>query len=408
MLARGGPLLGLWVSTGLSVLGTTIALLVLPWFVLELTGSAAQVGVVAAAELAGLVLLSAAGGPLADRFGGRRTAMVSDLAGAAVVVAIPLVHALAGLRGWQLVWFALLVGACRAPGLTARRALVPELVALAGVPLERGSGAVDAAGRTAQLLGGPVGGALLTVLPGPAVLACDAVFFLVGAGTLAVSVPGSTATPGSAAYLGDLRAGLERVVRDRLLLRVTLLLLFVNTLDMAATEVFHPVYAAEVLRSPVALGAITGVLTGAALLGNLLYSWFGHRLSRFPLFVLTLLASGAPRYVALAARPGLPAVLAVLAVAGLLSGALNPLLAVVVYERVEPAMRSRVVGLTTAVSMGGTPLGALLGGALVDGVGLVATLWAVAVLYLVAAVAPVVFGGWRELDRANVAGSLPD
>ncbi|MCI2423040.1 MFS transporter [Saccharopolyspora sp. K220] len=408
MTRRRAPIVLLWLSTGVSVLATTVALLVIPWFVLALTGSATLVGAVAAAELAGLVALAAMGGPLVDRLGARRAAVGSDLAAAAVVAAIPLLHATSGLAMWQLFVLAVLLGASRAPGETARRAVVPELIAVAGMPLERGSAGIDAVTRAARMIGAPLGGAALAIVAEPIVLAWTAMVFALAAGLVAVGVPGARVSRPRTGYLDDLRDGARALLSDRLLVLTVVMVLLINTLDLAAISVFHPVYAAEVLGSPVALGAITGVMGGAALLGNLGYTLLGPRLPRRLVLATAIAISGPPRYAVLALEPGLPAVLVAVGVAGLASGAINPALAVVAYERVEPVMRGRVFGLTSAAAFAGGPVGALVGGVLVDGVGLRTALWAVAAVYLLVAAWLVAFPVWGGLDRARVGGLLRD
>lgn len=405
---RRAPVVLLWVSTGVSAFATAVALLAVPWFVLALTGSATLVGATAAVEMAGLVALAAVGGPLVDRFGARRSAIGSDLAAAAVLVAIPLLHNTFGLAMWQLFVLAALLGASRAPGQTARRAVAPDLLERAGMSLERGSGGLEAASRCAQMLGAPLGGAALAVVSETTVLAGVGVLFVLAAGLTALGVPKARAAQPASGYLDDLRTGARALLGDRLLMAIVLVLLVMNTLDMAAIGVLHPIYAAEVLGSPVALGAMSGVLAGAALLGNLGYSWLGPRLPRRVVLVAAIALCGAPRYAIMALEPGLPVLLIVLAVVGLASGAINPTLAVIAYERVDPGMRGRVLGLTSAVALVGAPLGALVGGALVDGIGLPGALVSAGAVYLVVTLAMVLLPVWAGLDRPHVGISSRD
>ncbi|MDA3647546.1 MFS transporter [Saccharopolyspora indica] len=402
------PVVLLWASTGVSAFATAVALLVVPWFVLALTGSATLVGAIAAVELAGLVALAAVGGPLVDRLGARRCAIASDLSAAAVLIAIPLLHNTFGLAMWQLFVLAALLGASRAPGQTARRAVAPELLERAGMSLERGSGGLEAASRGAQMLGAPLGGAALAVVSETTVLAGVGALFALAAGLAALGVPRSRVARPADGYLTDLRAGARALLGDRLLTAIVLVLLVMNTLDMAALGVFHPIYAAEVLGSPVALGAMSGVLAGTALLGNVGYGWLGARLPRRFVLVTAIAITGAPRYAIMAAEPGLPALLIVLAVVGLASGAINPMLAVIAYERVHPDMRGRVLGLLSAVAMVGAPLGALVGGALVDGIGLPGALVSGGAVYLAVTLAMVLSPVWRGLDRPHVRASPRD
>src|SRR4051812_39157343 len=151
-----------------------MTLLAVPWFVLQSTGSAAQTGIVGACETVPLVLASALGGPLIDRVGARRVAVGSDVFSGIGIALVPLLHATGALRFWQLCVLVALVGLTRAPGDTARAVLVPGLVRLAAMPLERATSAYDGVSRGARMVGGPVAGALIAAI-GPAdVLVVDA------------------------------------------------------------------------------------------------------------------------------------------------------------------------------------------------------------------------------------------
>lgn len=396
------PLVLLWLSQGCAVTATTATFVAIPWFVLTTTGSATRVGVVTAAELVGLVAVSAVAGPLVDRVGARRTAIVSDLCGALATLAIPALELSVGLEFWQLVLLAGVLGATREPGNTARRMAVPDLASSIGVPLERVAGGIDAAVRAGEMLGAPLAGVVLAVTDAPTVLIGNAVLFLVGA----VLVAGVPRGPGVELrgndrphYLRELAEGLRYLRRDRLVGAILAMLLVTNMLDIAAFAVLFPSYAHQVLHSPVALGALVGVFGGAALVGNLIFAWVGHRArSRRVVFTVSMVVATVTPHVAMGLRSPLVAVLIVVAVAGLAAGTVNPTLAAVTYERVPAEMRGRVLSMTTVVAQGGTPAGVLVGGLLVDGVGLVPTLWFVVVTYLVATSAPIVFPVWRHMD----------
>jgi hypothetical protein len=63
-------------------------------------------------------------------------------------------------------------------------------------------------------------------------------------------------------------------------------------------------------------------------------------------------------------------------------------------------MRARVLGALTTGVTAGMPLGALLGGAAVEGVGLVPVLFFIAVAYGIVTLAPLVGKSWKGLDAA--------
>ena len=86
------PLTGLALADLISTTGTEMTAVALPWFVLTTTGSPARMGVVLAAEYAGLTLLGLAGARVATITGPRRLMLSADLTRAALIAAIPLLY----------------------------------------------------------------------------------------------------------------------------------------------------------------------------------------------------------------------------------------------------------------------------------------------------------------------------
>ena len=84
------PLVALEAATLVSATGNGVALVALPWVVLDLTGSAADVGLVAAVSAVPLVLSAFVAGTIVDLFGRRRTAVVSDVLSGISIAAIPM------------------------------------------------------------------------------------------------------------------------------------------------------------------------------------------------------------------------------------------------------------------------------------------------------------------------------
>jgi hypothetical protein len=64
-----------------------------------------------------------------------------------------------------------------------------------------------------------------------------------------------------------------------------------------------------------------------------------------------------------------------------------------------------VLGALGATAWAGIPFGGLVGGALVDQLGLQGALAAAGVVYLLTTLAPFVFPVWREMDRRPAAPS---
>jgi MFS family permease len=107
-----------------------------------------------------VVLVGIFGGVIVDRLGFRTTSVVADLASAGAA-AIPLLDSTVGIELWQLLALVFAGALLDAPGATARQALFPEAVELAGIGMERATGIRAGVQQGSFLVGGPIGGILV-------------------------------------------------------------------------------------------------------------------------------------------------------------------------------------------------------------------------------------------------------
>lgn len=415
MVRPRAGLVGLLVASGISAAGTRVSVVALPWLVLVTTGSAAQTGVIAFAEMLPYVLLQAFAAPLVDRLGGRRVSIVCDSASVVILVVTVLAYDSAdlfeggGLPFWALCGLVALLGAFRGPGENAKHVLIPDIVTAAGLPLERGAGLLDGVSRAGSLVGLPLGGVLAaTIGAGNALLVDAATFGVAGLLVLAfVRVPrtaGATEPrPGDRSgvrgYVSDMREGLRFLVRDPLLRAIGLLVLATNLVDQAYTAVLLPVWAKTIFGSATIIGLVGGASGLGALAGNLIFSAIAHRLPRRITFAICFLVAGAPRFFLLAWADSLVVIVTVVAVTSVSIGAINPLLGAAEFERIPERMRARVLGAVGSLAWAGIPVGGLLAGWLVTGVGITWALIAFGATYLVATLFPFFQPAWRLMDR---------
>jgi MFS family permease len=247
------PLYGWLVAEALSLTGTRISMIALPWFVLTTTGSPTQTGLVALAEMLPLVLLKVLGGPIIDKVGPRRISIGCDVASVAAVGAIPLLHALDLLSFVGFLALVAVAGALRGPGDGAKTAMIPSLVATAGVPMERATGLSATVERGASLIGFAFAGALVAAIGPVQALVVDAVSFGLcalltawatrGLGGPVPVDPEQAETP--ARYAEQLRDGWRFLRGDRVLLGVAVMVAFTNLVDLAWSAVLIPVWPAR-------------------------------------------------------------------------------------------------------------------------------------------------------------------
>lgn len=417
---RRTPAFGLVGSVFVSQAGTAMSAVAIPWLVLVLTGSAGRTGLTGFVELAPYVVVQATAGPLADRYGCRRVCIAGNLVAALAVCAIPVLST-AGLLTFPMLLVAVAVGgAARGVADAGTGPLVPATAALAALSNERVAGLYSAASRAALLVGMPAAGALIGLISPATVVLIDGISFAVAAVGIALTVPASAARQpdnpqpdqprdtGLRAYAASLAEGLRFLRGDRLLLGFAALAAVSNLLDQAFMVVLVPVWARTEVHSANGVGLIGGGFAIGSLLGVLVGAWLGERMPRYLSFAWGYLLGGAPPFFAVALWTTVVPPVVVAAVAGAVSGSLNPIISAVSYERIPAPLQARVLAAIKASAWVGLPLGSLVGGVFEELAGLRPALVACGVIMLLATAAPLVRPAvWRTMDRRPGVVAVP-
>lgn len=400
------PLYTVLAASAISTTGNMVALLAIPWFVLETTGSAALTGVTAAVTVLPTIISGALGGALVDRIGHRRTSVLADLVSCLAVAAIPLFHITTGIAIWQLLLLVFIGALLDVPAGTARTSLIPEFAERAGITLERANSLMSAIHQGGSLAGPLIAGALIASVGATAALWFDAATFVVAAGLVAALVPRAErpAAIERVTYIEQLRRGVRFVRDDRVVRFILLTVAVTNWLASPIFLVAVPVYANQVLGSAIALGVLSGALGAGALAGSLAYGAFGHRLPRRGTFIAALTLSGVPLAV-LAMTDELLVGAAVLAFVGLAAAPLNPLIVTLIQERTPAHMRAQVLGAAIALAWIAMPLGMLMAGALAEAYGVRVLFAGVGAAFVLVLLAILPMRGLRELGSP---GGGPD
>ena len=168
----------------ISVTGTSVAVVAIPFAVLAISGSASDVGYVAAAYLVPFIVFLLLGGVVADRLP-RHQVMVAANVLQALAQAAAAVLVLAGqARVWQLMALAAVRGVGSGFYFPASEGLLPQTV-----PADQRAqaNALDRIGRNGGQIGGAALGGVLVGVAGPGWgLAADAASFAVAGALRAV------------------------------------------------------------------------------------------------------------------------------------------------------------------------------------------------------------------------------
>lgn len=408
MTSTRRPLWGYLTALAISVSGTRLSMIAIPWFVLTSTGSATKTGLVAFAEMAPLVLLQFLSGPYIDRVGARRMALACSAVSAVVVGIIPLLHVLDLLTFPLLLVLVALAGAARGPGDAAGHAMLPLLVEHAHLPTERVTGLAGAVERTASLAGAAIAGGLVALVGGANALVVDAASFAIAGVVLAVTTRGlAPATPDepeeavgevATTYVGELRDGWSFMRRDPVLMGIGVMIAITNLLDQAWSVVLVPVWARDSGYGVGAVGLLAATFGAAAVAGSVAAAAWAERLPRYRTYLVAFILAGVPRFVMLALGAPLWSILVVAVIGGCASGFLNPVLGAVLFERIPAPLMGRVTSMNLAMSWSLIPFGGLLGGFAVAAFGLSPALLLIGAAYFVTTMAPAVQPRWKEMD----------
>jgi MFS family permease len=253
--------------------------------------------------------------------------------------------------------------------------------------------------RFARLAGAPLAGVLIAATGATNVLWIDAASFLVSAALVAVGVPRPAVErePRKTSYRRELREGYAFLRADRTLAVLVFIVSLTNLFD-AVAMIALPVLAHDIYESALSLGLMTAAGGAGSVLGALAFAAIGHRLSRRAVFTWGFIFVTLSFPVA-AFFPPLAVLLVAKTISGLASGPLNPVIDTVFMERVPAGMRGRVFGVTQAAAWVAIPLGVLVAGAVIEAIGLRATLLLSGAAYLTITIAARFSTALRDLDR---------
>src|SRR5438445_10016786 len=252
----------------ISQVGDFVFFVALPWQVLVLTGSAADLGGVASTYFAAQLILLLAGGVLTDRVPRRTLVVLSDVLQGVLVGAVAVFAGTSTITIGHLYVFGALFGAAQAFAMPALSAFLPETVPKADL---QAANSLYQGTRTLALIGGPALGALLIAVGGTTTaFAFDAVSFAVSATLLwSARVPPTPRTrEGKPTVFVQVREGWRYVARVPWLWITILLFAIVNAAEAGPRGVVLPAFVAlDLGGGPTAIGLVLSTMAAGSLLG---------------------------------------------------------------------------------------------------------------------------------------------
>jgi MFS family permease len=356
-------LLPLLLADVISTLGSEIAGIALPWFVLTRTGSPGQMSLVLAAEFAGIIVFGLPGGKLPAALGARRAMLASDLIRSGLTAAVPILAWTNTLSLPLLLVIVFVEGAFFGAYQASQRLLLSEIAAHDESALIRGGGFLGSANEAASFAGPAIGGFLIALVGPTAVLLFDAVSYLVAFAIILVFIH-ADAPPVKEDEGAGLFAGVRFLRRDPILWP---LIVSVSVQELAWTAMFAalPVLAFREFGGSVKLaGWFFAAYGGGSVAGGLIAARYS---SRIDLRIVPGAIVGVAVSMWSLALP-LPAwgVVCAVAAIGVFTGLFFPPLMAEVTLRPPEPLRAQVLSASTTLLSVTGPLGFIAAGSLLD------------------------------------------
>jgi MFS family permease len=248
-----------------SLTGTNMTTVALPWFVLATTGSTTKMGLVLACQTLPAFALGIPSGSVVAMLGARRSLVLGDALRAPLLVAVPVLHSVGALSFPTLLALVTVIGIFSVPYAAAASSLLPEIVGEDEREVARAQAALQVAIQTTGVVGPVAAGVLIPLIGAPQLLFVDGASYAVSAAIVLAAVRVGRAIPRAQRRRGVL-AGVRYVFADSLLASIVtvglvahvgLAALFASLPALAFRE-FHDARSAGVLFTADAVGSIIG------------------------------------------------------------------------------------------------------------------------------------------------------
>jgi MFS family permease len=355
VLWRNRSLLGLVTAELVSLTGSSMTFVALPWFVLVTTGSYAKMGWVLAAEMAPIGLLGIPAGTLIARLGAKRTMLLSDAARGPLLTILPVLYWTHHLSFPAILAATFAVGCFSAPYFASSRIVIPEVAGEDERAVTEVGAVLSGANQLTQILGPVLAGVLIAATSAAAVLVVDAGTYVFSFLTILTVVRAGgrvEQTPESKGLL----AGLRFLAHDRLLGPLLIAGCALNFVAMGVIIGVQGLAYSDYHRDAHVVGFLFGGFGVGALLGALTAQQLAPKADLLKMAAFAILGMPIPIYFLAISMPAAAATV-VVACFGFTAPLVNAPIIGILTVRTPQALRPKVMTAVMTVASLAGPLG---------------------------------------------------
>jgi len=309
---KNRSLIGLVTAELVSLTGSAMTFVALPWFVLATTGSTAKMGWVLAAEMLPIAIFGIPAGTVIGKLGAKKTMLISDAARGPLMLIIPILHSSGHLSFPALLATTFAIGIFAAPYFASSRLVVPEVAGEDEQAVASVNAVLSGANQLTQLAGPVVAGLLIAATTPATVLVVDGCSYVFSFLVILTVVRAGKRVEAAAQQKGVL-AGLKFLLGDSLLGPMMIAACVIN---FVAQGIVLGVQGLAYFRYDAdahVLGFLFGAFGVGALLGALVAQQATQRMELTKLAAIAIVAMPLPLFLL---TPSLPWGAAMVVVAG--------------------------------------------------------------------------------------------
>ncbi len=369
---RGRNFRRLYIGQSVSVFGDGLTPVAITFAVLDLTGSATDLGLVLAAQSLPLAALALVGGVWGDRLRREWVMMISDIIRAAAQGLVALLLLTHAAHIWQLALLFAIYGAAEAFFRPAAGGLVPQIVE--AERLQEANALMGISENFGWMVGPAVAGILIAFIGPGGTIAIDAATFVVSAGFLAVlHAPPLERTRKPQTFVRELHDGWREVWSRTWLWTMMLRTGLVLFLVIAPFQVLGPLALRQHGHGAAAWGAVTALFSAGMLVGGAVALRYKPRRPMVTVCYTGLMALLAPFVVGMGG--GAEALALVMFLRGVAIGILVTIWNTTLQREIADEALARVTAWDWMTSLALWPAGLAVAGPLADTMGVTNACW---------------------------------
>ena len=301
-MLRNRSLLGLITAELVSLTGSSMTFVALPFFVLVTTGSTAKMGWVLAAEMLPIAIFGIPAGTVIAKLGAKKTMLISDAARGPLLLVIPILHHYGDLSFAALLGTTFAIGIFAAPYFASSKLIVPEVAGEDEQAVASVNAVLSGVQQVTQLAGPVLAGVLIGLTSPATVLVVDGCTYVFSFLVIATVVRAGRRVESAAQQKGVL-AGLRFLLGDSLLGPMAIAACGIN---FAAQGIVLGVQAIDYFRYH-ASGHVVGLLFAGfgigALLGALVAQQLTQKVSLLKLAAVAIVLMPLPLFLLVPRTP---------------------------------------------------------------------------------------------------------